>query len=289
MDKNLINGKILNNQNENKIVKKCKLMVIKNSHIIKLIFEFQNIKHVLKVLKHNKSLQKNIGLSLSSYQIFSYYKKNKINMLDSKKLLKFSQNIISKLKESSTLNEIYSNLSLCILDCFYENYHFRMKNAKVLDINMLYNNLYHLYSSLLENFALNFKINLFYTDKFFIDKIFLENYYKNFINKNKYFINGISLEIYDKNIINSINDNICIFTKNNSLCSHFHIKRVKFSRIKFSKNEINLIKLFYSKNIKEIYFISCKFSKYSIELLSQYFNKNENNVTHLIFNDCHIK
>ena len=100
--------------------------------------------------------------------------------------------------------------------------------------------------------------------------------------------NEIPVSLRDRIYCMHINDNICIFTKNNSLCSHFHIKRVKFSRIKFSKNEINLIKLFYSKNIKEIYFISCKFSKYSIELLSQYFNKNENNITHLIFNDCEI-
>ena len=288
MDKNSYKEKSQNNHKENNIIHECKLSSIKNSHLIELIIEFQNIKNALKILKYNKFLQKKLRFSLTTYQIFSYYKRNKINMLDSKKLLKFSQNITSKLKESSTFKNINFNLSLCILDCFYDNYYLRTKNENILDLNMLNYNLYHIYSSLLQNFGLIFKINLFYSDKFFIDKIYLEKFYKSFINNNKNFVKGISLEIYDKNIINSINDNISIFIKNNSLCSYFNINRVKFSKIKFCKNEMNLIKLFFTNNIKELYFISCKFSKYSIQLLSRYFNQNENNITKLNFHECHI-
>ena len=119
------------------VIHECKLSSIKNSYLLGLIFEFQNIKNALKILKYNKSLQKKLRFSLTTYQIFSYYKRNKINMLDSKKLLKFSQNITSKLKESSTFKNINFNLSLCILDCFYDNYYLRTKNENILDLNML--------------------------------------------------------------------------------------------------------------------------------------------------------
>ena len=278
---------MLNIIKENKIKPKSKLLSITNSYIVKLIFRYLNVSNTLKIIKQNKSLQKKIGLSLSSYQIFSYYKKNKINMFDFQKLIRFSHNIKSKLKDYSTLDEIYYGLSICILDNFYTNDNIRNKNANIIDLNMLYGDLYLIYSSLLLNFSSSFKINLFYSDKFFIDQIYREKYYQNFVKKNINFINGISLEIYDKNIIKSITDNKYIFN-NKSLKATYNINRIKFSKIKFCKDEMKLMQFFTPQNINEICFISCKLTLFSIEVLSNYFSKEENYLKNLIFNDCHI-
>ena len=273
---------------ENKIEPKCRLFSITNSYILKIIFKFLNISNTLKILKKSKSLQKKIGLSISSYQIFSFYKKNKINMFDFQKIIRFSHNIKSKLKEFSKLDDIYYGLSICILDNFYSNDNLRNKNANIIDLNMLYGDLYLIYSSLLQNFSSSFKINLFYSDKFFIDQIYMEKYYQNFIYNNKNFINGISLEIYDKNIIKSIVDNKFILINNKSLNTTFSINRIKFSKIKFCKDEMKLIYFFNFQNINEICFISCKLTLFSIEVLSNYFSKEENYLKILFFNDCHI-
>ena len=280
------NKNSITKKKEKNIDGKCILLNISNSNIIKLIFKLQNIAHFLKIIRENKTLQKVNGLSLITYQIFHYYKKNRINMFDLKKLLKFSQNIKSKLKEFGTLDEIYYGLGLCMVDNFYANSNLRKKNANIIDINMLYEDLYLIYSSLLQNF-LSFKINLFFSDKFFIDKRYFEKYYQNFIFKNKNFINGISLEIYDKKIAKSINDSKSIIN-NNLFGSSFNINRIKFSKIKFSKDEMNLMQLFSAPNINEIYFVSCKLTLFSIEVLSRYINQGENNLSKLIFNDCHI-
>ena len=272
--------------------KNCKLSLIKNAYIMKLIFKYQNIANALKIIKINKSLQKNLGLSLTTYKIFSFYKKNKINMFDFKKLIKFSQNIKSKLKDFSSLEEINYDLSLCMLNDFYSNNNgnnLKKNNINIIDINMIYDDLYLLYSSLLMNFSFSFKINLFFSDKFFIDKIYLNKYYNSFLNKNKNFINGISLEIYDKNIVkNIVENNISLFTNNKYLDSSFYIKRIKFSKIKFSKDEMKLLQFFSGQILDEICFISCKFTLYSIEILSEFFNKEKNNLKKIVFNDCHI-
>lgn len=286
MDK-ISEEKKLNNKGVKNIYNKCKIISIPNTYIIKLIFKFQNITNALQIIKINKSLQKKIGLSLTTFKIFHFYKKNKINMFDFKKLIKFSQNIKSKLKDFSSVNEIYYNLSLCMINDFYTNKNLKKNNANIIDINMIYDDLYLLYSSLLLNFSSSFKINLFYSDKFFIDKIYLNKYFQNFINKNISFINGISLEIYDKNIIKSIIDNK-ILINNKLLDSNYNINRIKFSKIKFSKDEIQLIKFFSGHPINEICFISCKFSLYCIELLSRFFNKEKTSINKITFNDCHI-
>ena len=276
---------------EKKLVKnifnKCKIISITNTYIIKLIFKYQNTTNALQIVKINKSLQKKIGLSLTTFKIFHFYKKNKINMFDFKKVIKFTQNIKSKLKEFSSLNEIYYNLSLCMINDFYKNKNLKKNNANIIDINIIYNDLYLLYSSLLLNFSSLFKINLFFSDKFFIDKIYLNKYFQNFINKNISFINGISLEIYDKNIIKSIIDNK-FFINDKLLYSSYNINRIKFSKIKFSKDEIQLIKYFSGHPINEICFFSCKFTLYCIELLSRFFNKEKTNINKITFNDCHI-
>ena len=273
---------------ENKIEPKSLLFSISNSYLLKIIFNYLNVSNTLKILKKSKSLQKKIGLSISSYQIFFYYKKNKINMFDFQKLLRFSHNIKSKLKEFSSLDEIYSGLSLCIFDNFYTHNNLRNKNANILDLNMLYGDLYLIYFSLLQNFSSNFEINLFYSDKFFIDHIYMDKYYQNFINKNKNFINGISLEIYDKNIVKSIIDNKLLLINNKLLNTSYNINRIKFSKIKFCKDEIKLMQFFYFKNIHEICFISCKLTLFSIEILSSFFSNDENYLKRIIFNDCHI-
>ena len=277
-------NKILSSNN--KINNYCKIFYIKNKYILKLIFSYQNVLNCLKLLRLNKSLQKSIGLSLTSYKIYSYYKKNKINMFDFKKLEKFSQNIKSKLKECASLEHIYYNLSLCMIDNFYSNINMRKNNNNIIDLNMLYEELYLIYKSLLQNFSFHLKINLFYSDKFFIDKIYLEKYYQNFINNYKNFINGISFEIYDKNITKSIIDNNFHFIKNNLF--GLNINRIKFSKIKFNKDEMQLIKLFSIQNLNDLYFISCKFSFFSIELISRYLSKENNKLTKILFNDCHI-
>jgi len=285
-DLNII--KKLNIKKENNTSNKCKIQSITNIYIIKLIFKYQNITHGLQIIKLNKSLQKSLGLSLTTYKIFSYYKKNKINMFDFKKLVKFSQNIKSKLKEFSSLDEIYYDLSICMIDNFYSNINLRKNNANIIDINMLYDDLYLMYTSLLHHFSPTFKINLFFSDKFFIDKKYIDKCYDNFIDKNKTFINGISLEIYDKNIFKSIIDNKIVLI-NNKILANVNITRIKFSKIKFCKDEIKLIlELFYSKNISELCFISCKFTLFSIGVLSRYFSQDKNKLTKLIFNDCHI-
>ena len=166
---------------EKKLVKnifnKCKIISITNTYIIKLIFKYQNTTNALQIVKINKSLQKKIGLSLTTFKIFHFYKKNKINMFDFKKVIKFTQNIKSKLKEFSSLNEIYYNLSLCMINDFYTNKNLKKNNANIIDINMIYDDLYLLYSSLLLNFSSLFKINLFFSDKFFINKIYLNKYF----------------------------------------------------------------------------------------------------------------
>ena len=285
-DLNII--KKINIKKENSALNKCKIQSITNIYIIKLIFKYQNITHGLQIIKLNKSLQKSLGLSLTTYKIFSYYKKNKINMFDFKKLVKFSQNIKSKLKEFSSLDEIYYDLSICMIDNFYSNINLRKNNANIIDINMLYDDLYLMYTSLLHHFSPTFKINLFFSDKFFIDKKYLDKCYDNFIDKNKTFINGISLEIYDKNIFKSIIDNK-IALINNKILATVNITRIKFSKIKFCKDEIKLIlELFSSKNISELCFISCKFTLFSIGVLSRYFSQDKNKLTKLTFNDCHI-
>ena len=287
MDNNFTKTQISNKENTINNFKYCKISSISNIYIIKLILKYQNISHALKIIKINKSLQNNIGISLTTYKIFSFYKKNKINMFDFKKLIKFSQNIKYKLKEYSSLDEIYYVLSLCMLDNFYNNNNSK-KNFNIIDINMLYDDLYVIYSSLLYNFSSSFKINLFYSDKFIIDKKYLKDNYQKFINKNRNYIYGISLELYDKNIIKSIIENEYIFKNNKLLDSTFYINRIKFSKIKFSKDEMRLIELFSKQNIDEICFVSCKFTLYSIEVLSRFFSKEKISLKKLIFNDCHI-
>ena len=282
--KDIINAS--SNKINNNIKNNCKIFCIKNRYIIKLIFSYQNISDSLKILKINKSLQKKIGLSLTSYKIFSYYKKNKINMFDFKKLIKFSQNIKFKQKDCASLDHIYYNLSLCMIDNFFSNINLQKDNGNIIDLNMLYEELYYIYKALLQHFSFDFKINLFFSDKFFIDKKYLSKFYQSFINDNNDFIKGISFEIYDKNIIKSIIDDKLLFINNNSF--GLNVNRIKFSKIKFNKEEIQLIKFFSIQNLNDINFMHCKFTNFSIELMSQYFNQENNQLTKLLFNNCHI-
>ena len=284
-----ISPKLTEKKDDNNIIKinNNQISSISNSYILKLVLKYQNISHVLKLLKNCKSLQQYIGISLTTYKIFHFYKKNKINMFDFKKLIKFSQNIKSKLKEFSSLKEIYYGLSICMIDNFFNN-NSSKNNIDIIDINMLYEDLFIIYKPLLQHFSSSFKINLFYSDKFFIDKKFLETSYQKFVLKNKNFIYGISFELYDKNIIESIINNKYIFENNGLFDSTFCIKRIKFSKIKFRKEEMNLLQLFPVENLSELYFVSCKFTLNSIDILSRFLFNAKKHLTKLIFNDCHI-
>ena len=208
-------------------------------------------------------------------------------MFDFKKLIKFSQNIKSKLKEFASLKEIYYDLSICMIDNFFNN-NSQKNNLDIIDINMLYEDLFIIYKPLLQHFSSSFKINLFYSDKFFIDKKYLETSYQKFVLKNRNFIYGVSFELYDKNIIETIIKNKYILTKNGFFDSTFNIKRIKFSKIKFKKEEMNLLELFPIENLSELYFISCKFTLNSIDILSRFLYNAKKHLTKLIFNDCHI-
>ena len=288
-DNQEISSKIANKKDDNNIKKanNNQILSISNSYIIKLVLKYQSISHVLKLLKNSKSLQQYIGISLTTYKIFHFYKKNKINMFDFKKLIKFSQNIKSKLKEFASLKEIYYDLSICMIDNFFNN-NSQKNNLDIIDINMLYEDLFIIYKPLLQHFSSSFKINLFYSDKFFIDKKYLETSYQKFVLKNKNFIYGVSFELYDKNIIETIIKNKYILTKNGFFDSTFNIKRIKFSKIKFKKEEMNLLELFPIENLSELYFISCKFTLNSIDILSRFLFNAKKHLTKLIFNDCHI-
>ena len=288
-DNQEISSKIANKKDDNNIKKanNNQILSISNSYIIKLVLKYQSISHVLKLLKNSKSLQQYIGISLTTYKIFHFYKKNKINMFDFKKLIKFSQNIKSKLKEFASLKEIYYDLSICMIDNFFNN-NSQKNNLDIIDINMLYEDLFIIYKPLLQHFSSSFKINLFYSDKFFIDKKYLETSYQKFVLKNKNFIYGVSFELYDKNIIETIIKNQYILTKNGFFDSTFNIKRIKFSKIKFKKEEMNLLELFPIENLNELYFISCKFTLNSIDILSRFLYNTKKHLTKLIFNDCHI-
>ena len=288
-DNQEISSKIANKKDDNNIKKanNNQILSISNSYIIKLVLKYQSISHVLKLLKNSKSLQQYIGISLTTYKIFHFYKKNKINMFDFKKLIKFSQNIKSKLKEFASLKEIYYDLSICMIDNFFNN-NSQKNNLDIIDINMLYEDLFIIYKPLLQHFFSSFKINLFYSDKFFIDKKYLETSYQKFVLKNKNFIYGVSFELYDKNIIETIIKNKYILTKNGFFDSTFNIKRIKFSKIKFKKEEMNLLELFPIENLSELYFISCKFTLNSIDILSRFLFNAKKHLTKLIFNDCHI-
>ena len=284
-----ISTKIIDKEDDNNIIKtnNNQILSISNSYIIKSVLKYQSISHVLKLLKNSKSLQKYIGISLTTYKIFHFYKKNKINMFDFKKLIKFSQNIKSKLKECSSLKEIYYDLSICMIDNFFNN-NSQKNNIDIIDINMLYEDLFIIYKPLLQHFSSSFKINLFYSDKFFIDKKYLETSYQKFVLKNKNFIYGVSFELYDKNIIEAIINNKYVFANNVFFDSSFCIKRIKFSKIKFRKDEMNLLELFPIGNISELYFFSCKFTLNSIDILSRFLFNAKKHLTKLIFNDCHI-
>ena len=288
-DNQEISSKIANKKDDNNIKKanNNQILSISNSYIIKLVLKYQSISHVLKLLKNSKSLQQYIGISLTTYKIFHFYKKNKINMFDFKKLIKFSQNIKSKLKEFASLKEIYYDLSICMIDNFFNN-NSQKNNLDIIDINMLYEDLFIIYKPLLQHFSSSFKINLFYSDKFFIDKKYLETSYQKFVLKNKNFIYGVSFELYDKNIIETIIKNKYILTKNGFFDSTINIKRIKFSKIKFKKEEMNLLELFPIENLSELYFISCKFTLNSIDILSRFLFNAKKHLTKLIFNDCHI-
>ena len=288
-DNQEISPKITDKKDDNNIItiNNKQISSISNSYILKLVLKYQNISHVLKLLKNCKSLQQYIGISLTTYKIFHFYKKNKINMFDFKKLIKFSQNIKSKLKEFSSLKEIYYGLSICMIDNFFNN-NSSKNNIDIIDINMLYEDLFIIYKPLLQHFSSSFKIHLFYSDKYFIDKKFLETSYQKFVLKNKNFIYGISFELYDKNIIESIINNKYIFENNGLFDSTFCIKRIKFSKIKFRKEEMNLLQLFPVENLSELYFVSCKFTLNSIDILSRFLFNAKKHLTKLIFNDCHI-
>ena len=284
-----ISPKITDKKDNNNIIKdnNSQILSISNSYILKLVLKYQNISYVLKLLENSKSLQQCIGISLTTYKIFHYYKKNKINMFDFKKLIKFSQNIKSKLKEFASLKEIYYNLSICMIDNFFNN-NSSKKDIDIIDINMLYDDLFTIYKPLLQHFSSSFKINLFYSDKFFIDKKYLEANCQKFILKNRNFIYGVTLELYDKNIIEAIIKNKFISENNGFFDSTFCIKRIKFSKVKFRKEEMNLLQLFPMENLSELYFVSCKFTLNSIDILSRILFNAKKHLTKLFFNDCHI-
>ena len=78
-DNQEISLKITDKKDDNNIIKinNNQILSISNSYIIKLVLKYQSISHVLKLLKNSKSLQKYIGISLTTYKIFHFYKKTK--------------------------------------------------------------------------------------------------------------------------------------------------------------------------------------------------------------------
>ena len=258
---------------------------IKSPYILKLILDYQNIPKFMKIILINKQVQKKIGLSLFSYKIFSYYKTKKLNLSDYLQLIKFLIHQRSKLKNELTLNEIHDNVSLCVIDYFYSNPNIKHKN--ILDLNLFYDELYSFYSTFILRYGTTFKINILYSDKYFTQKIYETERYKNFIKEIYTNIKGLSFEIQDKNIRKNLANNNF---NNCSFSSFVYINKLKFTRMKFGNEEIKILYMFPREKIYEIYFYSCKFSLRAFELFIKYFTYGltKNNLHKIVINDCHI-
>ncbi len=249
------------------------LMKIKNP-IFKLLSGYIGIRELMNVFKNSKYFQNKLNIGLSSYKIFSFFLKNKIDVLNNKKLFDFYYRLMRKLKENS-LEEIQIGLCTCIL--------FSLKYNYTYDANMIDYELYPIYLLLRNQFGIT--LNLMYTEKFFKQNLFGKNYYINFIKENIQRISGITFSQIQSDVLlkffgNSNKEKVALF-------NNFELKQINFKNMKLTKDVYFLLDQINFKYIKMLSFIECKLTLNCLDI----FNKkilDASNLTKLIFFQCSI-
>ena len=243
--------------------------------IFKILSGYIGIRELMNIIRYNKSIQNKMNIGLCSYIIFFNFITQKIDVLNNKKLNKFYESLITKLKRNE-LEEIQIGLCTCILFALKYNYSY---NADMINYD-----LYPIYFLL--KYQFNIDVNLMFGEKFFNNKVFENIHYINFINNNSHIFSGI--------IFNQIQFEILLkyyIDKNYGkklLFDILELKQIYFKNMKLTKDIVYLLNYFNLNNIEILSFIDCKLTLNCFEIFSQKISSNNKSLKQLVLYNCSI-